>query len=220
MTEPFHCIGLENIPKQGSFVLAVNHTNVRWTPRMLACIHQATLSRRPDLAGKWLVIVGHREPRLERLQPWQRWFALKIRRIYNWIYQRWTYNSLRLPMGNERASLKALREWKIRAQYQPSLVFPEGRGATTFKEVRPGSGRWLATLGVPVLPVAGWWDETQNGWRLDFGFPIEWTPQSNLQDLQLGLAIAEALPPEEAPDWQTALMRWRTVHTSEVNLPS
>ncbi|MEI6046470.1 MAG: 1-acyl-sn-glycerol-3-phosphate acyltransferase [Chloroflexota bacterium] len=216
MAEPFHCIGLENIPEQGSFVLAINHTNVRWTPRMLASIHLATIQRRPELAEEWLVIVGHREPRLERLQPWQRWFALKIRRFYDQIYHRWKYNSLRLPMDNDGASLKALREWRIRSKTQPSLVFPEGRAATTFREVRLGSGRWLAALGVPVLPVAGWWDETRKGWVLDFGLPIEWSAQTNLQDLQLGLAIAEALPPEEAPDWQAALTRWRTVHSPEI----
>jgi hypothetical protein len=218
MTEPFYCEGLENLPEANTFVLAVNHTNVRWAPRLLATVHSATTKRRPDLASDWLVIVGNREPRLERLRPWQRGFAVWIRRQFDRIYQKWTYNCLRLPMSNERASLRALRDWKARAKQQPSLVFPEGRGAMTFKEVRAGSGRWLATLGMPVLPTAVWWDEKRDCWAINFGAPVEWAAQVNLHDLQLGLAIADAMPPEEAPDWQEALTRWRTVHGIQAEL--
>lgn len=214
MADPFDCIGLENIPAEGTFALAVNHSDVRWTPRLLASLHLATQARRPDLAKEWLVIVGNRAPRLERFNRAQRWIALKIRGVFDRIFRRWNYNCLRIPLGNERASLKALREWRARAKEQPSIVFPEGRASATFKEVRPGSGRWLANLGVPVIPVAAWWDESRDEWVFDFGEPIEWADRSNLHDLQLGLAIAEALPPQDAPDWQEALTRWRKAHSS------
>lgn len=217
MLDPFYCLGVENLPETGTFVLAVNHTNVRWTPRLLASIHHATLPRRPDLANEWLVIVGQREPRLEKLRwQWQRRFAVWLRSKFDQIFDCWDYNCLRLPMANERASLKALRDWKARAKKQPSLVFPEGRGAMTFQEIRPGSGRWLANLGVPTVPVAGWWDEARHAWALDFGAPLEWADDPDLHDLQLGLAIAEALPPEEAPDWQEDLARWQAAHLSNL----
>jgi len=214
MKDPFYPQGLENLPAQGSFVLAVNHTNVRWTPRLLASIHVATLERRPDLAKEWLVVAGSRALRLHRLRyPWQRWFAIGFRRVLSQVYRRWAYNCVRIPLGNEKASLRALREWRTRATKQPSLVFPEGRGAATFQQVRPGAGRWLARLGVPVLPVAAWWDDSRGGWALDFGLPLEWATQPALHDLQLGLAMAETLPTAEAPDWQEALLRWQVAHS-------
>jgi hypothetical protein len=218
MLDPFFPQELENLPEEGSFVLAVNHTNVRWTPRLLASVHHATIQRRPDLAKEWIVITGTREPRLEKLPyRWQRRFAVTVKRLADRIFERWSYNCIRIPMADERLSLRAMREWRSRAKQQPSLVFPEGRGAMTFKEVRRGSGRWLANIGVPVLPVAAWWDEARNGWILDFGAPIEWAADPALHDLQLGLAIAEALPPEEAPDWQEALGRWHAAHTEIEN---
>lgn len=219
LAEPYWASGLENLPQDGSFVLAVNHTTVRWTPRLLASIHKATLERRPELAGEWLVVVGNRELRQERLRPWARPIAVRIRQGFERVYDLWNYNCLRLPMGNERVSPKALREWRTRAKTQPSIVFPEGRGATTFKEIRPGAGRWLATFDVPTIPLAVWWDEPKNGWVFDFGPAIEWASQSSLHDVQLGLALAEALPPAEAPDWQPALSRWRKAHSEVWNVP-
>ena len=204
--------GLHFLPEQGVFTLAVNHTMRRWTPRVLATIHQATLEKRPDLAAEWLVVVGYKEANLKGKPVWARWIVLRLRRIYTWIYKRWSYNALRLPMGNDRSSVQALREWKTRAFKQPAVVFPEGRGYATFREVRPGSGRWLATLGVPVLPVSIWWESAEKRWHIVFGPPVEWSVDARLHDLQIGLEIAFGLPPAEAPAWQEALAEWQSAH--------
>ncbi len=203
------------LPPQGVFTLAVNHTLRRWTPRLLATVHHATLAVRPDLARDWLVIVGYREASLAERPAWARWFVMKIRRFYNWIYRRWRHNTLRLPMGNDRANIQALREWKHRAGQQPTLVFPEGRGARTFEEIRPGAGRWLATLEGPVLPVSVWWNSAANRWQIVIGPPIEWSHDPRLHDLQIGLELAAGLPASEAPEWQADLKRWQEAYAEE-----
>jgi hypothetical protein len=207
--------GLENIPEQGLFTLAVNHTMRRWTPRLLAAVHYATMEKRPELARDWIVIVGYREADLSKRKRPIRWLMLRIRRLHTWIYRRWSFNALRLPMDNQRAGLQALRQWKIRAQKQPTIVFPEGRGAKTFEQVRPGAGRFLAGLNVPVLPVSIWWEADHNRWQVVFGPPVTWSPDNRLHDLQIGLEIAYGLPPEEAPTWQNALKAWEEAYQDD-----
>lgn len=214
MEDSFRIKGLENLPEEGVFTLALNHTMRRWTPRLLAAVHQATLARRPDLAREWLVIVGYKEARLEGRPAYVRRVVKELRRLYTWIYMRWIYNTLRLPMDNDRASIQALREWRRRAHRQPSVVFPEGRGAATFEEIRSGAGRMLAALDVPVLPVSVWWDSQVCQWQIVFGPVIEWAADSRLHDLQIGLEIAAGLPVEEAPNWQEALEEWESAHES------
>lgn len=214
MADAFVVKGLANIPENGVFTLAVNHTMRRWTPRSLATLHQATLSRRPDLASDWLVIVGYREINIAgRPRLAQRLITL-MRRFYSWLHQRWNYNVLRLPMSNDRRSIEALRAWKGRAPQQPAVVFPEGRGTDTFEEIRPGAGRWLATLGVAVLPVSMWWESAANQWQIMVAPPIEWSEDVGLHDLQIGLEIALGLPADEAPNWQAALVAWEKAYNS------
>jgi hypothetical protein len=213
MADAFVVRGLENIPATGVFTIAVNHTMRRWTPRLLATLHQATLSHRPDLARDWLVIVGYREANIEGRPWWVRRLVKTVRAVYGWLHQRWDYNVLRLPMGNNRNSVEALRDWRERAPRQPAVVFPEGRGKDTFEEIRAGAGRWLAMLGVPVLPVSMWWEATANRWQIVIAPPIEWSEDASLHDLQVGLEIALGLPAEEAPSWQTALAAWENAHT-------
>lgn len=205
--------GLEHIPEEGVFSLAVNHTLARWTPRLLATVHHSTLEKRPDLARDWLVIIGYRRAKLEGRSKTSRWLITHIRRLHDWIYQCWKYNAMRLPIYNERSSIQSLREWKERAHEQPTLVFPEGRGARTFEEIRPGAGRWLSGIGVPILPVSMWWDIESDGWQIIIGPPIEWSESPELHDLQLGLEIAAGLPPAEAPLWQEHLTCWQEATT-------
>lgn len=213
--DPYAAHGLENIPVEGSFALAVNHTMRRWTPRLLSAVHAATMERRPEYARQWIVIVGYREAKLEgRGQP-ARFVILTLRKVHTWIYRRWSYNALRLPMDNQRAGLQALRNWKQRARHQPSVVFPEGRGSKTFEQVRPGAGRFLAGLGVPVLPVSVWWEDERQRWQVVFGPPLNWSADSRLHDLQVGLEIAYALPPAEAPRWQKALVDWELANSAD-----
>jgi hypothetical protein len=88
-------------------------------------------------------------------------------------------------------------------------------GAQVFKEIRPGAGRWLAGMGVPVLPVSLWWQSDRQLWQIVFGPPLEWSEDPRLHDLQLGLEIALGLPPEEAPDWQEDLAGWQAAWTED-----
>lgn len=209
MRDKYQVQGLEFVPVDGVFTIAVNHTLVRWTPHLLATIHQAVQARRPDLARDWLVIVGYREASLQKVNPVVRYLVSKIRHVHSWIFQRWSHNVLRLPTGNERVSLEALRTWKNRARLQPTLVFPEGRGRDDFGPIRLGAGRWLAKLAVPVLPLSVWWDDQAQLWQFIFGLPVEWSANPQLHDLQIGLEIAECLPPALAPDWQEFLRLWQ-----------
>ena len=212
MCDHYQVQGLDYLPTSGVFTLAANHTMRRWTPRSLATIHRATLEKRPDLGQAWLVIVGYKELELAERGWLMRFLIKQMRRFYARIYLRWQYNILRLPMGNNRASMQALREWRRRAKQQPTLVLPEGRGAKAFEEIRPGAGRMLASLEVPILPVSVSWQETEQRWQVIFGPPIQWSNEARLHDLQIGLEIALALPAAEAPRWQTALAQWQAAN--------
>lgn len=215
MLDPYQAQGLENIPADGVFTLAVNHTNRRWLPHLMASVHQATIEKRPELAREWLVIVGFRRAKIEGRPAWQRGLILTIRRFFDQMWERWSYNSIRLPMADrdkDSVKLDALRQWRQRSKNQPSIVFPEGRAAPLFENIRPGAGRWLAGLDVPVLPVSAWWEEDQARWQIVFGPAIRWSKNPRLHDLQVGLEIAYALPPEQAPEWQADLDAWREAH--------
>ncbi len=212
MSDSYIISGLEYLPPAGVFTLAANHTTSRWLPRLLAALHQATLLKRPELAADWIVIVGYRNPRLARKGQLARFIVSQVRRITGWIFKRWEHNILRVPMASDRASIEALRDWKNRASRQPTIVFPEGRGTRTFEDVRPGSGRWLANLNVPVLPVSAWWEPAEKRWQIVIGPAIEWSQQNRLHDLQIGLEIAAGLPASEAPAWQEALHNWEAAY--------
>lgn len=215
MADPYEVHGLEHLPETGIFSLAVNHTNRRWLPRLLASVHQATMEKRPDLGREWLVIVGYRQARLEG-RPWYaRRFILTLRGVFDRLWRRWNGNALRLQMAardKDRVNIEALREWRQRARKQPTIVFPEGRAAPTFEDIRPGAGRWLASLDTPVLSVAAWWEEDKNRWQIVFGPVVQWSKNARLHDVQIGLEIAYSLPPEQAPDWQDDLAAWRQAH--------
>ncbi len=92
-------------------------------------------------------------------------------------------------------------------------MFPEeGARASRalFADIRPGAGRWLASLAVPVVPVGVF--RSDEGWRVAFGPPVRWSSRAELRDVQLGLAIASLLPPDLAPRWLPLLERWRAAH--------
>jgi 1-acyl-sn-glycerol-3-phosphate acyltransferase len=198
--------GLNVLPRTGVFVLAVNHGKGSRALDGIAAVLVAANRARPELANRYLLVAGQRRrdyrelPRLGRL----------VRRLVVWTFRRWERNVMRIPLGNSRASISSLRQWRRRVRRQPTLVFPEGRGSRTFEAIRPGSGRWLATIGTPVLPVGVWWEAEHP--RVRFGAPIAWAARSDLHDAQLGLAIADLLPTAHAPAWEPALRRWRAAH--------
>jgi 1-acyl-sn-glycerol-3-phosphate acyltransferase len=196
--------GLENIPEPGVFTLAVNHYKGSRTIDVIAAIYDAINRTRPELRDEYLLVVGHR--RRKRTNPTPILTRI-IRRMYDLNYRVWQKNALRIALGNDRASIRALREWRGRAKTQPTLVFPEGKSNLEFVKVREGSGRWLESLNVPVLPVAVWWEKGY--WQVRFGPPVRWSERPELHDLQLGLNIARLLPLELAPLWQDRLQQWQ-----------
>lgn len=194
--------GLEYIPQNENFVLAVNHFNGRPTFDTAAAVLGAVSRTRSDVSDRLLFVVGRRErPTQTRRNP--------IVWLFNKIYARWSEHMVSVPLYNTNPSLTGLREWRERGQ--PVFVFPEGKARLCLGRMRRGSGRWLSWLDFPVIPVAAWW-ERDCGWHVHFGKPITWSRQADLRDLQLGLAMASLLPPDLAPDWQIDLQRWRNVH--------
>ncbi len=195
--------GLENIPKGPGFILAANHYRGWPVLDVIAVIFKTVRLGRPELANNCAVIIGERERRQPSPPPLP---ARLLRRGYRWMYRRWALNTALLPLDNRRASVKTLREWRIRVQHQPMLVFPEGKARLEFGLLRRGSGRWAASLGVPVVPVGVWWHKAV--WQVRIGRPVNWSPRNELHDVQLGLGIAHLLPPELAPRWQKGLSQW------------
>ncbi|HEX2913074.1 MAG TPA: 1-acyl-sn-glycerol-3-phosphate acyltransferase [Chloroflexia bacterium] len=198
--------GLEKLPATGTFVLAANHFSGWPVIDVIPAILTAANRQRPDLADDYLIIVGRREPR--RSNPPLP--ARLSRKVINFAFARWSKNVIRLPLDNRQVSIKFLREWRTRVQKQPVLVFPEGKARLEFGPVRAGVGRWFSNLDVPVVPVGIWWHE--NTWHVRIGPAIEWSSRNELHDFQLGLAIANLLPPELATRWQKALNEWRATH--------
>lgn len=78
--------------------------------------------------------------------------------------------------------------------------------------MKAGVGPWLRGFEVPVVPVGVWWGAT--GWNVVFGAPLTWSSRRDLQDLQLGLAMAALLPAELASQWTDVLGRWQAAHAS------
>lgn len=198
---PVTIAGIIHIPAAGNFVIALNHYGGASVFDLLAWTMDAVRQDRPDTADRWLLIVGQRErkapTRIARLVAW----------VIDLVFSRWSEHTARIRLGNEAVSIRALRDWRGGAARQPVLVFPEGRAALQLASVRPGAGRWLAALGAPVIPVGIWCKDGLP--QMQIGAPINWTHRSELRDAQLGLAIADLLPPDLAPRWQSALRRWK-----------
>lgn len=201
--------GLEHLPAAGSFILALNHFGGGSTLGVLSATIKAVSRARPDSLESLLIVQGVRGRTSGR--------GL-LRRLVWYILARWKGHLIALPLGNESPSLTALREWRDRARQQPSLVFPEGRARLRFGTVRPGAGRWLASLEVPVLPVAVWC--TKEGWHVRVGPIIEWSHRQELLDWQLGLNIATLLPEDLSSLWQEPLARWKGAYDAAVDDPS
>jgi hypothetical protein len=201
------CTGDTYLPHTGSYVLAVNHCRSGPTLDVVAAVLMALERARPGIVDTMLLVSGRRiRGRLHRRFPPTRLVSLAV----NYAFRRWERNATRIPLGNTTTSIRALRAWKSRAQRQPVLVFPEGKARVQFGALRPGAGRWLASLGRPTLPVGIWWQ--QNTWHVEIGAPLVWSHRRELHDVQLGLAMAALLPEEQAPFWEEPLARWRAAH--------
>lgn len=199
-------LGSELVPGGGTFVLAVNHYKGGSAIDVIAAALRAVSAARPELADRYMLVAGLRQSPVHTPSP----AARLLRRLVCWTYSRWHAHLLTIPLDNSRPSIALLREWRRRMDRQPALVFPEGRARLRFGAVRPGSGRWLAALAVPTLPVAVSWQHQR--WQVRIGAAVQWSACADLHDEQLGLAIADLLPVELAEAWQHSLTRWRAAH--------
>lgn len=199
--------GLENLPAEGSFVLASNHFK---SGRMLEpplAVMRALLPARESQVDNMLFVVGQRDRK-----PPGNIIARSVKAVVEFVFRRWSRHIVRIPLGNAQMSIKSLREWRDRAERQVTFVFPEGWARKEFAAIRPGAGQWLRAFAKPVVPVGMWLDgET---WHVSFGKPIKWSQRAELHDVQLGLSIAQLLPAAVAPDWQDILRRWKNVRQS------
>lgn len=203
----FAVAGLENIPRDGAFILAANHYSGLAALDTVAAVLSALAAGRPDAVEQMTIIVGQK-----RSQPKNRVQAFTYRwagRLLDALYGRWQAHIVRIPLKNPAPNPSGLRDWRRRNQ--PMFVFPEGLAGVPFGSIRRGAGRWLAALDAPVVPVAVWWMDGE-GWTVRFGPPLEWTARPDLRDVQLGLAMAALLPPALASAWQSDLARWRAAH--------
>lgn len=197
--------GAAVVPREGPVVFAVNHYHAGLTLDVVSATLLAAARERPDVADECAVVVGHRvRPSPTALG---RVLVAIVRAFAAWLFGRWHKNVVRI---RSTRSLAGLRAFRACATTKPTLVFPEGVARGELGAMREGVGPWLASLRVPVIPVAVWWSgET---WRVAFGAPIAWAPRRELRDVQLGLAIAELLPAALAPAWTETIHRWREAH--------
>jgi 1-acyl-sn-glycerol-3-phosphate acyltransferase len=205
--KPIQVEGLENLPISGSFVLAANHYRGAITLDVIAAILATVKQVRPEVLEEFILVVGQRASKRKKKPPIP---ARLTKKLINYSYRRWSKNVIRVALGNERASIKALREWKMRVKQHPALVFPEGKARLVFGNIRPGAGRWLNSLGLPIIPVGVWW--YNGGWHVRIGKPIKWSVRPELFEAQLGLNIAALLPKELTGQWSSKLKIWQEVH--------
>ncbi|MEI7554830.1 1-acyl-sn-glycerol-3-phosphate acyltransferase [Candidatus Chlorohelix sp.] len=205
--KPVQVEGLENLPTVGSFVLTANHYRGAITLDVIAAIYAVVQQARPEFKEEFILVVGQRPSKRKKKPPIP---SRLTKKLINYAYQRWSKNAVRITLGNECASIKALREWKLRVKQNPALVFPEGKARLVFGNIRPGAGRWLNSLGLPIIPVGVWWHN--GGWHVRIGKPLIWSARSELFEVQLGLNIAALLPQELTGQWSNKLKLWQEVH--------
>jgi 1-acyl-sn-glycerol-3-phosphate acyltransferase len=161
--------GLENIPKKGSGVLAVNH--IAYLDPLIAAYVVDKVGRRPRFLAKSELFQDKRISWLLRGAG-----QIEVKR-----------GSHDAPMALDHA-LAALRRGEI------IVIFPEGT-ITTDPDLNPmeaktGMARLALAAGVPVIPVAVW--GTQNIWPK--GYAKRWRPRQDVL-----IRIGEPIPLEGDP---------------------
>ncbi len=95
MNGSIHCAGLENIPEDGVFVLALNHLKgTGMAVGLIAAVLTSLKERRADLVDEVVVLAGVRDPVAQRniIQRWGR-------AVYKWANSRWSKNLVHIPMA-------------------------------------------------------------------------------------------------------------------------
>jgi hypothetical protein len=200
--------GLENLPTDGSFILALNHVKGAGSAvALISIVLTAVSGKRADTVDRTIVMVGRREPRNQNI------IGRGLRSIVNWAKRRWAGNILQIPLDSDKSAPKAMREWREASRTRASLVFPEGIARPFFGPIRDGSGVWLSAMPAPTVPVAVWWHNRR--WHVRFGKPVAWSSRRELRDVQVGLEIARLLPkPLIQRSWAELLERQRAVRAA------
>ena len=173
--------GLDNVPKEGSFILVMNHYGRRGL-RPYHCamvVTTAVASVRPGLPEiRWAFTSEYlgRHVGPVPIPLWLiRWTFRRVARVYDFVV---IPRREELVMG--RAA--ALRRFARTVAHGPIGLTPEGlRGTGPLVEPPPGNGLFLASLsrsGIPLLPVGLW--EEGDALVARFGAPFELNVPRNL----------------------------------------
>ncbi|MFP5352198.1 MAG: lysophospholipid acyltransferase family protein [Actinomycetota bacterium] len=173
----WHLEGLENIPKQGPALVAVNH-----------------ISFLDPLAAAYVVDLVGRKPRfLAKAELFDdRRIAWIIKGAKQIPVHRGTPDA---PMALDQA-IEALRQGEL------IVIFPEGT-ITDDPDLNPmaaktGIARLALATGAPVVPTAVW--GTANVWPK--GFAKRWWPPKQDICVRVGEALAVQGDPGSPEDWQ------------------
>lgn len=203
--DPVRVEGAEHLPERPAYVLALNHFSDGATGATVRAALDAVRDARPTHIERVLMVGGRRER--ARRTVISRMFARVGGAVARWVRARWREHFVVISMEGTSSDWGALRAWKRVARERVSVVFPEGIAGYELGAMRDGAGRWLAVMGVAVVPCAVWFDGVQ--WVVRVGAPVRWAANKRVHDAQLGLAIASLLPENLRGEWSSDLERWR-----------
>lgn len=170
---PRRVTGTEHIPREGSFVVVMNHCSRRGLrPYHCAFIVSAMVSEaRADRAEvRWAFTSEMYDQRFGPI-PVPSW-------LVRWVFRRvaLVYDLIIVPRREDQVSGRAVAIRRMRRALErgPVGLTPEALGQGALVEPPAGSGLFLSMLAgpnVPVLPVAGWEEEDAVP-ALRFGPPL------------------------------------------------
>ncbi len=202
---PRRVMGLENVPREGTFVAVMNHYD-RDGLHPYHCAMMVTAlvkARRPGDEIRWTFtseLLGRRIGPFPIPVSLIRWVFRRIAKVYGFVV---------MPRREElvlgRAA--AMRAFLERARTSPVGLTPEAQGSGRLLEPPLGSGLFLLALarrGLPFLPIAVW--EEGDVLHFAFGPPFQLEVDDSLsreeKDRQarerVMVAIGRLLPP---PFW-------------------
>lgn len=206
---PLRVDGIENVPRQGPFILAMNHYNRRGLrPQICAFIISAKVAEvrlgQPELS--WL-FAGELERFIYAPLPVPRWL---MRRMFRRAARVYGLVAMPREWRSPLARAAALRRIARKLESAPVGMTPEAGGSGVLRPPPAGSGLLLLSLsrrGTPLLPV-GVYEDDEGTLTVRFGetFDLSSVPvgsgeaQDRLATEAVMTAIARLLPEK----WQGA----------------
>jgi len=214
--------GLENVPREGTFVAVMNHYDRDGLhPYHCAMMVNALVqARRPGDEIRWAFtseLLGRRIGPFPIPLSLIRWVFRRIAKVYGFVVMP---RREELVLGRAAAMRSLLRV----LDEAPVGITPEARGSGRLVEPPRGSGLFLLALarrGVPFLPVAVWEEGTTLVFR--FGPPFrlsvpEGLPREQADRLvreRVMTAIGLLLPPDWWGEYAEAIARARAAPEAE-----